>query len=291
IASPRAAAGTWILSYPLVASEITIARFVCPLAFFRYSPIYCDDVGRAATFADSHDVLGHGLHDFLVFISVSVPIVDIGNAAFLVIGHSVHRIATEPERGELGAERAAQVVRRHLLSHAEPGADVTHVPLHPANTRYQHVRQQLVDRFGQPDAVRLRVLGAGPPRPRIRSARHLPPPVVDHMFTTQMGNLAWPLTGEQDHLQWDTEVGPEGGNFGVAEDALTADRVVPLHAGARIGSNDLLPHGPTENRAGRGEHLVGQDGRCDGRDGGLDVRSPDAADVEFAPPWQQVRAN
>src|SRR5262249_49051129 len=140
----------------------------------------------------------------------------------------------------------------------------------------------------QPDAVRLRVLGAWPSRPRIRSARHDPPAPVDHMLTTQMGDLAWPLTGEQDHLQWDIEVGPEGGNFGVAEHALAADRVVPFHAGARVGSNDLLPHGPAENSAGRGEHLIGQDGRCDGRDGGLDVCPPDVADVELGPPWQQV---
>src|SRR4051794_7639879 len=36
-----------------------------------------------------------------------------------------------------------------------------------------------------------------------------------------------------------------------------------------------------------GINLVRQDGPSDGRDGGLDVYPPDAADVQLGPPWQQ----
>ena len=35
------------------------------------------------------------------------------------------------------------------------------------------------------------------------------------MRTMQMGNLTRPLAGEQDHLQWCAEVGPERSNLGV----------------------------------------------------------------------------
>jgi hypothetical protein len=108
------------------------------------------------------------------------------------------------------------------------------------------------------------------------------------MLAMQMGNLARPLAREQDHLQRRAEMRPERGNLGVAEHPFATGRVVLLNAGTRVRSDDLLSHCPAEDRAGRSENLVRQDGRGDGRDGGLDVRPPDAADVELGPPWQQV---
>ena len=108
------------------------------------------------------------------------------------------------------------------------------------------------------------------------------------MRTVQMGNLTWPLSREQDHLQRGAEVGPERGNLSVTEHPLPACGVVPLHAQAWVGSDDFLPHGPAEDCAGRSQNLVRQDGGCDGRDDSLDVCPPDAADVQLGPAWQQV---
>src|SRR5262245_33929979 len=108
------------------------------------------------------------------------------------------------------------------------------------------------------------------------------------MRVMQMGDFSRPLASEQDHLQWRAEMWPEDGGLGVAQYALATRCVVPLHAGARVCSDDLLPHGPAENHTSGGEHLVRQDGRRDSRDGGLDVCPLDAADVHLGPPWQQV---
>ena len=76
----------------------------------------------------------------------------------------------------------------------------------------------------------------------------------------QMGHLARPLSGEQDHLQWRAEVGPERGDLGIAEHPLAAGGVVPLDAGARVRGNDLLPHRPAEDRTRCGKNLVRQHG-------------------------------
>src|SRR5262245_5620709 len=59
---------------------------------------------REHRFGNHYDVPGDGLHDLLVLLLVLVPIIDIGDAAFLVVGYSVHRIASEPERGHFRAE-------------------------------------------------------------------------------------------------------------------------------------------------------------------------------------------
>src|SRR5262245_60243887 len=139
--------------------------------------------------------------------------------------------------------------------------------------------------------MQLCVLGAGPRRPMIRAARHVPPPFINHMLAMKMGNLAWPLAGEQDHPQWRAEMGPERDDLGVTEHALATRRIVLLHAGARVRSDDLLPYRPAEDRAGRSKNLVSQDGGCDGCNGSLDVCPLDAADVQLGPPWQQMRAN
>ena len=114
-----------------------------------------DDVGGTAVFRDGHDVPGNSLHDRLVLLLVSVPIVDIGNAAIPVVGHPVHGITTKPERSELGAERPAQIVWCYLVFYSELGADVAHVLLHLAGAYggRKHVRQQLMDRLGQPDTM------------------------------------------------------------------------------------------------------------------------------------------
>src|SRR5258708_3399760 len=83
-------------------------------------------------------------------------------------------------------------------------------------------------------------------------------------------------------------MGPEGDNLSIAQDTFTTRSVIPLHTGAGVCSNDLLPHRPTENCPCRSQDLVGQDRRRDGSDGRLDVRSLDGADIQLGPLWQQI---
>src|SRR6476620_7613318 len=100
------------------------------------------------------------------------------------------------------------------------------------------------------------------------------------MMRVQMGDLAWSLASKQYHLEGCAEMGPESDNLGIAQHPLTALGVVPLNAGTRVHRDDVLPHGPTENRPRRSESLVRQNWRGDGSNGCLDIRSLDTGDVQ-----------
>src|SRR5262245_10761300 len=106
-----------------------------------------------------------------------------------------------------------------------------------------------------------------------------------------MGGFTRSLTRQQDYFQRRRQLWPKHDELSIAEYPFTTSNTMFLYAGARVGGDDFLPHGPAENCASRGENLICQDGRRDRRDGGLDVCSPDAADVELGPPWQQVSGN
>ncbi len=85
-----------------------------------------------------------------------------------------------------------------------------------------------------------------------------------------------------------TEVGPEHCDLGITKYPFPAGRVVPLDTGAGIRGDDVLPHRPAEDCTRRSQHLVCQDGFCDGRDRGSDIGSPDTADVQFRPSRQEI---
>src|SRR5262249_8904011 len=129
-----------------------------------------------APLRDRDDVARDRLHHATVLLGVAVTIVHAGDPALAVVGDAVQRLAPEPERGDPGREGAAQVVRRHLLVRADLLADGAHgggeggdgAPArageHEAGRWFAFVQflNDCAHRRGQPDAVRLAVLGAGP---------------------------------------------------------------------------------------------------------------------------------
>src|SRR5262249_28039311 len=145
------------------------------------------DISAGLALDQGHDLVRHCFHDALVLFGVAVPVVNAADATLGVVLDSVHGVAPEAERGDGRAVGPAQVVRRCPLD-LELGADRAHggveAPDRSAASRAgkdkasRCVVGQLGDdvlrRLGQPHAMALAILGAGPAGRRHRLAPPFP---------------------------------------------------------------------------------------------------------------------
>jgi hypothetical protein len=159
---------------------------------YRETPVSepAPDHLRGPATLDQHcHVAGNSFHDPPVLGSVAVLVVHAAYAAVAVVQYSVHRRTTVAEGGDRRAEGAPQIVRRGTRQ-LQLLADVAHGGVEAAD-RAAVVGDEdepsvrcLVDRvenvanlLGEPDAVGLGVLGAGPSNAFLGLTRHLPPAV------------------------------------------------------------------------------------------------------------------
>lgn len=73
----------------------------------------------------TYPVAGDRRHDPLVFIGVTVAIVNVRDSAGAVIGDPIHCIAPKAERGDLGQAGSPQIMRRRPLQ-TELGDQLLH---------------------------------------------------------------------------------------------------------------------------------------------------------------------
>jgi hypothetical protein len=86
-----------------------------------------------ATLDQSDDVSGHDLHDVLILIGISVPVVDAADAAVGVIENAIHGLSAKPQPCHGAAEGASQIMWRGALA-SNPGANSLHCPVDSLHT-------------------------------------------------------------------------------------------------------------------------------------------------------------
>ena len=82
---------------------------------------------------DCHEVRCDRFHHPLVLIFVSVSVVGIRDATFLVILDPVHGIPSKPQFRDLRSMGPAQVVRCDLAADTQRNTDLTHGRIEPGN--------------------------------------------------------------------------------------------------------------------------------------------------------------
>ena len=70
-----------------------------------------NNVIRGGPVDQRHDLVGDGFHDRLIFDSIFVLVVHVGNSAFLVILNSIHRITAETKTSDGAAVSPSQIMR------------------------------------------------------------------------------------------------------------------------------------------------------------------------------------
>src|SRR5262249_21362835 len=171
---------------------ITVQTLTAGSTLRSAAKLSLDDIARAGALGQRNDVLRDRLHHAPGFFCVFITIVDLGDAALLMVRHAVHCVAAEAEFGDLRGKGATQVVRSCARG-PELGADVTHLAVNAQSTiAVEKFIEQCQHRLRQPDTMACTVFRARPVELRYGFTRQLPPAIAD-MLAPHFSDLSRPL--------------------------------------------------------------------------------------------------